>query len=120
MPFASAPNYIERILEICETERCSMILPGLDAELPILARAAERFRQFGVIPVVSSPEVIEISDDKLATYRFLIEHGFNAPLTISLIDEVSSLSFPFVIKPKKGGARSRDVFVVRDEAELSH
>jgi len=120
VPYASSPNYIERLLEICRTEQCSLILPGVDAELPILSREADKFRQVGVIPVVSSPEVIEISDNKLATYRFLTECGFNAPLTISLSDELSSLSFPFVLKPKKGGARSRGVFVVKDEAGLSY
>src|ERR1700680_2815979 len=82
VPYASAPGYVERLLEICLAERCSIVLPALDAELPVLAREAERFRQLGVIPVVSSPKVIEICDDKLATYHFLREHGFNAALTI--------------------------------------
>jgi len=120
VPYASAPGYIERLLEICRAENCTIIFPGLDAELSILAREAGRFRQFGIMPVVSSPEVIEICDDKLATYHFLREHGFNAPLTISLVDDISPLSFPFVLKPKNGGARSQGVFVIRQKADLSH
>ena len=42
-----------------------------------LAEAADRFRQANVIPVVSSPAVIRICDDKLATARFLAESGFS-------------------------------------------
>lgn len=120
IPYATDPGYVDRLLEICSAERCSLILPGLDAELSLLAREAGRFRQLGIIPVVSSPEVIEIADDKLATYRFLIERGFNAPLTMPLVDDLSPLSFPFVLKPKKGGARSRGVFLVTNKAELTH
>lgn len=120
VPYAAAPNYVERLLEICQAENCSLILPGLDAELPVLSGEAHRFRQMGVVPVVSSPEVIEISDNKLETYRFLVEHGFNAPLTLPLTDDLSPLSFPFVLKPKKGGARSQGVFVITNERELSY
>jgi carbamoyl-phosphate synthase large subunit len=108
------------LLEICAVENCELILPGLDAELPVLARDAERFRRSGVTAVVSSPEVIGIADDKLATCEFLSAGGFHAPLTLSLGENLSQLSFPFVLKPRRGGARSRGVFVVANERELAH
>jgi carbamoyl-phosphate synthase large subunit len=120
IPYASAPGYVERLLEICAAENCSLIFPGLDAELPVLAREAERFRRAGVIAVVSSAQVVEIADDKLATYEFLKEHGFDAPLTLSLVEDLGRLSFPFVLKPRKGGARSQGVFVVRNARELAY
>jgi carbamoyl-phosphate synthase large subunit len=120
VPYASAPGYVERLLEICAVENCELILPGLDAELPVLAREAEKFRRSGVTPVVSSPEVVEIADDKLATYKFLSEGGFHAPLTLPVRENLNQLSFPFVLKPRRGGARSRGVFVVANERELSH
>ncbi|MEA2977380.1 MAG: carbamoyl-phosphate synthase large subunit [Alphaproteobacteria bacterium] len=119
VPYASAPGYVERLLEICAIENCALILPGLDVELPILSREAEKFRRFGVTAVVSSPEAIEIADDKLATYRFLLENGFHAPLTVPLGENLEQLFFPLVIKPRRGGARSRGVFVVANERELS-
>jgi carbamoyl-phosphate synthase large subunit len=120
VPYASAPGYVERLLDICTAEKCELILPGLDAELPVLAREAETFRRSGIIPVVSSPEVIEIADDKLATYRFLLEQGFQAPLTLRLGEDLKQLAFPFVLKPRRGGARSKGVFIVANERELSH
>lgn len=121
IPYACAPGYVERLIEICRAENCSLIFPGLDAELPVLAREVHRFREIGVIPVVSSPEVVEICDDKLLTYEFLTEHGFHAPLTLPLTEDVTRhLSFPMILKPWKGGARSQGVFVVSSAQELSY
>lgn len=120
IPYASSPGYVDRLIDICKRESCSLLFPGLDAELPVLAREARRFREIGVTPIVSSPEVVDICDDKLLTYEFLIRHGFDAPVTMPLSNGVtSSLSFPIVLKPRKGGARSRGVFIVSDERELS-
>lgn len=120
IPYASNPAYIQTVLNICKTEGCSLIFPGLDAELPVLSRHTNLFRQQGIIPVVSSQDVINISDDKLATYQFLINQGFDAPSTVELSEEnVSDIGFPLVLKPRKGGARSSGVYVLQDKGELS-
>jgi len=119
VPYASDPAYIQRLLDICTAEGCLLIFPGMDAELPVLSQHADVFRWKGVIPVVSSQDVISISDDKLATYRFLIDHGFDAPFTIDLLqDRVDCIKFPIVLKPRKGGARSEGVHVVYNQQEL--
>ena len=112
-------GFIDRLLEICRAESCGLVLPGLDVELPPLAEQQERFRAEGVVPVVSSPEVVAICDDKLATYEFLRRHGFAAPRTCRLL-ESGELDYPVVLKPQRGGARSRRTFVVRtpDEFEV--
>lgn len=114
--YARDPGYVDRLLEICRAEACALLFPGLDAELPVLAREAPRIRDAGTIPVVSSPEVIAICDDKLATARFLQENGFPTPRTLPLSERVTGeLEFPFVLKPMRGGARSQGVHVVADE-----
>ena len=121
VPYASDPDYIPRILDICRTEDCDLIFPGLDAELPILASETSRIRASGTIPVVSSQGVVEIADDKLATYSFLSKNGFPAPLTLPLTESVATeMGFPFVLKPWKGGARSKGVHVVKDRRELAY
>jgi carbamoyl-phosphate synthase large subunit len=119
IPYANHPDYVRRIFEICKTENCALVFPGLDAELPVLAREAERFKSINTTLVVSSPDVIEIADDKLATVAFLNQNGFSAPLTFPLTAGVEKkLPLPMVLKPKKGGARSHGVFLVRDRQEL--
>ena len=120
VPYVSAPGYIERLIEICQSNNCSLIFPGLDAELLVLSREAHKFREMGVIPIVSPSEIVEIADDKLQTYQFLTNSGFKAPLTFPLSDNITRyLPFPIIIKPKKGGARSKGVFVISNESELS-
>ncbi len=121
VPYANDPEYGQAILDICRQEPPGLLFPGLDAELPVLAQLAEQMRATGVIPVVSPPEVIDISDDKLATAQFLQQHGFPAPVTVPLSREaVRRLGLPLMMKPRTGGARSQGVFTVRDAGECEH
>jgi carbamoyl-phosphate synthase large subunit len=119
IPYASDPLYIPTLLDICQSEQCSLIFPGLDAELIPLAKNAKRFLEIGVTPIVSKSSVIKISDNKYATSKFLVDHGFPAPHT-KLADDnlLDNFSFPFVLKPLIGGARSKGVFLVKNEQEL--
>jgi carbamoyl-phosphate synthase large subunit len=118
IPFANAPDYVPRLLELCCTEDCKLIFPGVEPELMVLAGALPQFRAAGIIPVVCDPTVIALCDDKLATAQFLSKHGFHSPRTLLADDAaVTTQSFPVILKPKAGGARSRGVFQVhtRDE-----
>ena len=114
----SAP-YVSRLIEIAARERCALLFPGLDAELPVLAANADRLLDAGVRVVVSSAEVVAIADDKLATARFLETRGFPVPHTL-LLSECRGLEphRALVLKPRCGGARSSGVFVVRSPADL--
>ena len=118
IPRADSPEFLPRIMEICRQEKCVLIFPGIEPELPVLAEAAEQLRAAGVTAVVSSPRVVEIADDKLRTARFLAENGFTAPLTLPLAEACGSMPLPLVLKPRKGGARSKGVYVVRTPEEL--
>ncbi len=119
VPYADRADYVPRLLEICRIENPELLFPGLDAELSVLAHASEQFRQAGVLPVVSSPEVIDICDDKLLTAQFLKQHAFAAPETRPVTRDIAAIMpLPLVLKPRKGGARSRRVFTVSEKGEL--
>jgi carbamoyl-phosphate synthase large subunit len=111
---ATSPGFVDHLLEVCDGEGCTLVFPGLEPELLPLAMAAERMRAAGVIPVVSSPQVISVCDDKAATASFLTSHGFAAPITQLYTDDVDASWFPLVLKPQHGGARSQHTYVVRD------
>jgi len=115
---AADPCFINRLLEICKKENCGLIFPGHDVELLPLSRHAQQFRAEGIIPVVSSAEVIQACDDKLATHAFLKSHGFPVPETVPLRD-FTEFRNPVVLKPQWGGARARNTFVVRSEQEFN-
>lgn len=119
IPYANDAGFIERLLEIADHERCRLLFPGLDAELLPLAKAADRFAAIGTRVVVSQPDVVAICDDKLLTSEFLASHGFPFPKTCVLDDHViSQVPLPAILKPRKGGARSRGVFVVSTVAQI--
>lgn len=119
--YADHPQYLQRILQICRRERCALLFPGTDAELSILASQAALIQQAGTIPVVSSPEVIATCDDKLATARFLSANGYPAPITVPF-DEActASLELPFIVKPRRGGARSRGLHLLKTTRDLDY
>jgi carbamoyl-phosphate synthase large subunit len=122
IPYANAPGFPERLLEVLKKERCSMMFPGLDAELPVLAALREQFQQEDITLIVSSPEVVEIADNKLSTTRFLKEAGLPAPLTYDLPDVLNEkvpLPLPFILKPKNGGARSKNVVLINKQEDLA-
>ncbi len=119
VPAARDPSYVDRLLEIARAENARFLFAGLDMELPIFAREADRFRRAGIIPIVSSPDVVDLADDKLETARFLDRNGLPAPRTLDLNEsDPRELAFPLVLKPRRGGSRSQGVHVVRSEEEL--
>jgi carbamoyl-phosphate synthase large subunit len=124
IPYASSKEYADRLLDICQREKCQVLFPGLDAELPVLARIRAEMRAKGIMVIVSDPEVITIADDKLETARFLAAHNFPAPKTAPLDEVLSSglesVHFPAVLKPRRGGARSKGVCHVANKMVLSH
>jgi carbamoyl-phosphate synthase large subunit len=113
--------YLDHLIDLCAREGITYVFPGLDMELPILAEAAGRFRDRGVVPIISSPEVVRIGDDKLATARFLESGGFPAPRTFDLSDPSwRGIDLPLVLKPRRGGSHSQGVFIIGDREELEY
>lgn len=117
-PYANDPGFVDRLIEICQTEACGLIFPGHDAELLPLSIHADRLRSVGVIPVVSSEKVVRTCDDKLATQEFLGALGLPV-LETRKLGEVAAFTGPVVLKPQCGGARSRKTYVARSAREFA-
>ena len=117
VPPVSHPEYVDHILELCRQNEVGLLLSLNDLELPLLARNRERFCAQGTVPVVSSPEVIELCFDKWATARFLESCGIASPRTyLTLRDAEAALdrgevALPLVIKPRWGSASIGIAFV---------
>ncbi|HDQ99116.1 MAG TPA: ATP-grasp domain-containing protein, partial [candidate division WOR-3 bacterium] len=123
LPPADDEEYPGRLLALCREQRVGLVVPLNDLELPVLARNRERFRATGVRLLVSTPEVIELCFDKLATDRQLHRWGFVTPLTFADLGEAlhaldrGRLALPLVVKPRHGSG-SVGVEVCRDRREL--
>lgn len=115
IPYAKSENYISKLFDICKKEKISLLFPGLDAELMPLSLNKKRFEEIGTTVVVSSPEVISISDNKQETYNKLIVLGVNVPFTSPAEKYIFNESdLPLILKQKIGGARSKNVFVIKN------
>ena len=119
IPRASEPDFVDKLLEIAAKENAKLIFPGLDPELPVFAAEANQFRSKGVEVAISDPDVVRISDDKLATAQFLEAHHFPSPRTRLLGDALKERMYaPVVLKPRQGGSRSQGVFVAQCREDL--
>ncbi|MFT6305072.1 MAG: carbamoyl-phosphate synthase large subunit [Halioglobus sp.] len=116
-------HYIDQVLKICREEKIGLLVSLNDLELPILARAQDRFVAAGVTLAVSSPEVIDRCFDKYKTFLWLRENGLPTPNTFVQLSaaeqaiERGEIEFPLIVKPRWGSA-SIGIFKVYDSAEL--
>ena len=85
----------------------------------LMAKNTDKFAKLGCMVLISSPEVIDICQDKRKTYKFLKTNGFDTPETISYRGAIAkkSLRYPCFLKPWDGCA-SRGNAVVRNRKEL--
>ena len=73
LPLISAPNYIEKLLEICKKKQIKVLIPLIDTELQILSKNRKIFNDQGTTVLVSSENTNDICANKLNTYNFFGE-----------------------------------------------
>jgi carbamoyl-phosphate synthase large subunit len=113
-------EWVNTIIDALGNESLQILLIGLDFELKLFAKYRQEMEQMtGCKIVVSGQRVIEIADDKYLTFQFLKNNGLYFPRTY-LPSELpdSGIDFPVILKPRVG-ARSRGVYILRNENELS-
>lgn len=110
VPRIDAPDYIDRILEICKAERVNGVLSLIDPELSLLAQNRERFEAIGVTPIVSSYALCEMSLDKYEMYRYARTNYVSVPQcwldirTFRAEVLTGRAHFPVFVKPRRGSA----------------
>lgn len=128
VPPASSPNYLEKLLSICERESVSAVAPGSEPELSVLAPSAEHLKEHGVTLLANNARVVETCQDKIKTVDALEKAGIRCPAT-AVVDlkrpamELAELltnqiSFPMVLKPYRGTGGSANLYLSQDVEEL--
>ncbi len=102
-PAISAGNYCDVLVDYCRQHEIDALIPLIDPELQPLSRHRERFAEVGTRVIISSPEVIDISIDKVRTNAFLRENGFLTPRILTG-DELASAPLPLFTKPRIGSS----------------
>lgn len=124
LPRLDDPDYLDRLLAICQERRVDLLISLNDYELPLLARRRDCFRAIGTLPVISSPAVIETCYDKWRSFLFLEANGIPTARTYCSLDTAldalatGDIAFPLVVKPRWGSG-SCGIEQVRDTEELN-
>lgn len=122
-PLIYEKNYISFLLEYCKQHNINAIIPLFDIDLPILSENKEVFLNEGIEVIVSDRRVIEICNDKVLTYDFLVNNNIKTPLTFTSISKVlkeindKKLNYPLIIKPR-WGMGSIGIYEANTEEEL--
>ena len=117
VPRIDDPNYIDRLLDICDRHQIDLLIPLIDTELHLLSQHEQRFRDLGVTVLISSAAVNDICYSKKRTGLFFQTIGVKTP-KIYQLDEVEDRNFPVIIKPNQGSA-SVGVYQVKNRTELN-
>lgn len=110
------PDYISQLLTICKEEKIDLLMPTIDTDLQVLADNADRFREIGVIPMISASDKIAICRDKNYTSAFFVECDLLAPAPCNDYNEYKG-PYPCFIKPKDGSS-SIDAYKVETQETL--
>lgn len=120
-PEIGETQWVESLIEIIKKETIDLIIPGLDFEIPILAKNKSMIESETKANVLVSPiDVVRVGNDKWETIYYLKKEGFAYPKS-SLPDTVGKFiqtnPFPFIVKPRFGHT-SENVFLVENKNEL--
>ena len=123
VPPVNSPDYISKLMELCDKEEISLVLSLFDIDLSFLAAAREKFEAKGISVAVADSWAIETANDKWKSFKFLKNNGIATPETFLDLETVKErigkqeLLFPLIVKPR-WGMGSISVFKADDLEEL--
>lgn len=119
VPGCHQPDFADAVFRYCDRNNIRLIIPTIDPELTIYAKHRAWFASHGIKVAVSGPDTVQITADKLATYRFLRRSGFPTVETFEGAATTSSmpLQYPVIVKPRFGNS-STNVYVAEDRTSL--
>ena len=114
VPRCTADNYIDTLLDICRDKNIGVIIPTIDTELLVLAKARERFAEQGVKLAVSDWAFIQVCRDKRLTAAYFRKLGISVPEPIDKLHPV----FPMFAKPYDGSL-STNIHIIHSPEEMT-
>jgi len=113
------PDYLSELLRIVKSEKIGLVVPTVDLDLRVLAANIDKFAALGCRVLISSPDVIDVCQDKRKTYSFLMDNNLETPVTceVASLPAAGKIDWPCFLKPWDGSA-GRGNAVVRNIEEL--
>lgn len=79
VPAADDPNYCDLVLDICKEDKVDIYFPNISAEVSAVSSRKMEFENIGTIVSIADQKAVEISNNKLRTYKFLKSKGILVP-----------------------------------------
>lgn len=121
IPPANEPSFPNALMEIIKKEKPFLLVPTVTEELHIISRLKKVIEAFGCVVFISSPDAIDIANDKLKTAVIMAGNGMSVPVSFDETTPkdivVKTLSFPIISKPRTGMG-SRGVTLYWNQEEL--
>jgi len=95
VPRVTSENYLDVVLTFCKKNNIKIIIPTIDTELSILAKAKKRFLKEGIFIAVSSVEICDTFYLKSTTEKFFKQNGFLTPI---IINNLENAKYPLFAK----------------------
>ena len=115
LPWASDPNFVNKVGDICRSSGIDLLIPGVDEELLALARNVEVLAPTRLL--LPEEKYVETMLDKLHMADALADRNIPVPLSHTLADELNDIRFPCISKPRRGrGSRGVSVLESSDDA----
>lgn len=120
VPRSDDSKFIPNIKRLCKKHSIDLIVPTRDEELGIFARSKDDFSEFGTRIMVSSPETVDVCNDKSRFLDWCNQNGYATPKTYSRSEIKSNQStlFPLFLKDRYGKS-SKKTFIVTTNDELN-
>ena len=118
VPLAPSPEYIEKLISICKTNKIDVVMGGTEPEIQKLADNLPVFTENGILVISNPSNVIKLCSDKLDIINYLGSKSIRCPKTYNFDADILDKfgTFPLLIKPRKGSG-SRNVFLCFDKEE---
>ncbi len=112
LPHVLAGDYGQVLTVLARTRKLSLVVPTIDPELPVLAGVRDALAELGCAALVSKPELIRVTGDKVLAAATFARAGFRVAETWRP-DDLASARLPddLFVKPRAGSA-GKDTFRV--------
>lgn len=121
LPRANEPDYMEKLLSVCEELEIRALFHGCEPELKLLALKRSCIEERGIFLPINPTSLIDVCMDKIVTNRELLKYGFSVPQYIQArtIDDLNQIDwFPVIVKPSIDSGGSANVYIAQTKKEL--
>ena len=119
VPRIDSGDYIRALIDICNEDNISLVIPTIDTELLLLAENRKNMEEKTDARIlVSDLSVVNICRNKLNTQSYMEEHGFKVPHLYTAQElRNDNIKYPLFVKPIDGSS-SIDTYKVNNRQEL--